>query len=68
MSQENKARAFRRGAITFVALTVLTIIEYFIGIQPTGFIVFLFIIALVKAALIVQVFMHIARLWRGEVH
>lgn len=65
---ENKAKAMRRGLITFLALLVLTVVEYFIGIQANASIVLLFVIALVKAALIVQVFMHISRLWREEEH
>lgn len=65
---DSKTRAFRIGAATFVALLVLTIVEYFIGVAPNPSIVLLFVIALVKAALIVQVFMHIARLWREESH
>lgn len=65
---ENKAKAYRLGFITFVVLMVLTIVEYFIGIAPNASIVLLFIVALVKAALIVQVFMHISRLWREESH
>lgn len=64
----NKAKAMRRGLITFLALLVLTVVEYFIGIQANASIVLLFVIALVKAALIVQVFMHISRLWREEEH
>ncbi len=64
----NKAKAMRRGLITFVALLVLTVVEYFVGIQPNASIVLLFVIALVKAALIIQVFMHISRLWREEEH
>ncbi|MCA9949259.1 MAG: cytochrome C oxidase subunit IV family protein [Anaerolineales bacterium] len=64
----NRAKAMRRGLITFLALLVLTVVEYFIGIQANASIVLLFVIALVKAALIVQVFMHISRLWREEEH
>lgn len=63
---ENARSAYRRGLITFVVLMALTVVEYFIGLAPSPSIVLLFVIALVKAALIVQIFMHIARLWRGE--
>lgn len=65
---EKKAAAYRLGVITFVVLMVLTIVEYVIGIRPSASIVLLFIVALVKAALIVQNFMHISRLWREESH
>lgn len=65
---EAKTNAYRRGLITFLALMVLTIIEYFVAISLASPTVLLFIIALIKAALIVQVFMHVSRLWRGESH
>lgn len=65
---EKKTAAYRLGVITFVVLMVLTIVEYVIGVQPSASIVLLFVVALVKAALIVQNFMHISRLWREESH
>jgi len=46
---------------------VLTIGEYFVAVN-LGSLVLLFIIAVVKAAIIVQNFMHITRLWREESH
>jgi cytochrome c oxidase subunit IV len=46
---------------------VLTIVEYFVSVL-LGSTVLLLIIALIKAAIIVQNFMHIARLWREESH
>lgn len=64
---DKKAAAYRLGVITLVILAVLTIVEYFIAVYM-GSLVLLFIIALVKAAVIVQNFMHIARLWREESH
>lgn len=65
---EGKAKAFRTGTIVFWVLMALTIGEYFIGITPNPSIVLLFIVALIKATLIVQIFMHIARLWHEESH
>lgn len=64
---DKKAAAYRLGLITLLILAVLTVAEYFVGIY-LGSLVLLFIIALVKAAIIVQNFMHIARLWREESH
>jgi cytochrome c oxidase subunit 4 len=64
---DKKAAAYRLGVISLVILAVLTIVEYFIAVYM-GSLVLLFIIALVKAAVIVQNFMHIARLWREESH
>ncbi len=65
---ESKSKAFRRGMWTFVALMVLTIIEYIVAVGFGASIILLFLISLVKAALIVWVFMHISRLWREESH
>jgi cytochrome c oxidase subunit IV len=64
---EKKAAAYRLGLITLVILAVLTIVEYFVAVSLES-LVLLFIIAVVKAAVIVQNFMHIARLWREESH
>ncbi|WP_374689018.1 hypothetical protein [Promineifilum sp.] len=67
MNGDKKAAAYRLGLITLLILAVLTAAEYFVSIY-LGSLVLLFIIALVKAAIIVQNFMHIARLWREESH
>jgi heme/copper-type cytochrome/quinol oxidase subunit 4 len=61
--------AQRRGFVTIVALAVLTVIEFIVavGLDSTQLIVVLLsIIALAKAVAIFWVFMHIAKLWRGE--
>ena len=65
---EKKAAAYRQGIITAVILAVLTVFEYWVSVGAGGSPVFLMIIALVKAGVIVQNFMHIARLWREESH
>lgn len=62
---EKKAAAYRLGYITLAILAVLTIIEFFAAIY-LGSLVFLFIIAIIKAAVIIQNFMHISRLWSSE--
>ena len=64
---DKKAAAYRLGLITLGLLAVLTIGEYFVAVY-LGSLVLLFIIAVVKAAIIVQNFMHITRLWREESH
>ena len=64
---ERKSAAYRLGLITLVLLAVLTILEFFVAVYIES-LVLLFIIAVVKAAIIVQNFMHIARLWREESH
>jgi cytochrome c oxidase subunit 4 len=65
---EKKAAAYRLGIITVVALAILTALEYFVSVGLNGSAVWLFIIALIKAGIIVQNFMHITRLWREESH
>lgn len=67
MSGETKAGVYRTGFNVFIALAVLTIVEYFVGVTLNSA-VLLFILALFKAALIINWFMHIYRLWREEGH
>ncbi len=64
---DKKAAAYRLGIISLVILGVLTAVEYFVAVYMDS-LVLLFIIALVKAAVIIQNFMHISRLWREESH
>jgi caa(3)-type oxidase subunit IV len=54
-----------RGVKVFVALTVLTIIEYFLGVWEVAAIL-LWIIALAKAVLVVWFFMHVYRVFGGK--
>lgn len=64
---DRKAAAYRLGLITLIILAVMTVAEYFVSIY-TGSLILLMIIALIKAAIIVNNFMHITRLWREESH
>lgn len=64
---DKKAAAYRLGYITLAILAVLTVIEFAVTIY-LGSLVLLFIFAVIKAAVIVQNFMHITRLWREESH
>lgn len=65
--ETSKAADYRRIIIVFVALAILTVAEYLVS-TLWGSTVFLILIALAKAALIVQFFMHVYRLWREEAH
>ena len=58
---------YRQILIVFLVLAVLTVVEFAIAIYLESA-ALLFIVALVKAALIVNFFMHIYRLWRPESH
>ena len=64
----DKKAAYRQILIVFIVLVVLTAVEFFVALNLDNPTVLLFIIALVKAGLVVQFFMHIYRLWRGEEH
>jgi cytochrome c oxidase subunit IV len=65
--QDNRAAAYRLGYITLLILAALTLVEFVVAIY-LGSAILLLLIALVKAAIIVQNFMHITRLWREESH
>ena len=67
MNDENKS-GYRQGFIVFLILAVLTAIEIVIATNLDSPGVALIIVALIKAGLIVQYFMHIYRLWREESH
>ena len=60
---DRKAAAYRLGWITLIILAVLTVAEYFVSVY-TGSLILLMIMAVIKAAIIVNNFMHITRLWR----
>ena len=64
----SKNSPYTKGFLTFVALMVLTIIEYYLGILPNPSAVLLILIAFLKAGLIMNIFMNIGRLWRPEEH
>jgi caa(3)-type oxidase subunit IV len=66
--KEKKAAAYRQGVYVFIALALLTALENWASQALGGTPIPLFLIALVKAGLIVQYFMHIYRLWRAEDH
>jgi heme/copper-type cytochrome/quinol oxidase subunit 4 len=58
--------AYRQGILVLIALAVLTALEFWIASAAGGSIVFLFILALAKAGLIVQYYMHLGHLWTEE--
>jgi cytochrome c oxidase subunit 4 len=64
--QKSQGRSpFLVGGIVAVVLAILTVAEYFIGVAypyPTP----LFLIALLKAVLVLYFFMHVYRLWRTD--
>ena len=62
----NKGAAYMQGLITLVVLAVLTGAEYGIAVALPSLWVALIVIALVKAGIVIQFFMHIARVFREE--
>ncbi len=57
--------AYRTGVIVLVGLAVLTLIEYFLALVG-GLMVPLMLVAVFKAALILEYFMHFSHLWSEE--
>ena len=63
--EEEKASAYELGGTVLLGLAVLTAAEFAFGVR-TFSIVALFIIAMIKGGMILNYFMHIARLWSEE--
>lgn len=59
------ASAVRTGWVIFLALALLTLIEYIIAISLEANLPIIIAIAVVKAGLIAYYFMHIVRAWSG---
>ena len=61
-----RRQAYRQGALVLVGLAVLTAIEFWIASALAGSAALLFVIALVKAGVIIQYYMHLNHVWGGE--
>jgi heme/copper-type cytochrome/quinol oxidase subunit 4 len=61
MNGNGKASAMRSGVVVIIVLAVLTAAEFLISAATNGSVVPLTIIALIKAGLILQYFMHAPR-------
>ena len=55
----------KRGVIVFGALALLTLVEYFLGVNQAPAIV-MWLIALVKTGLVIWFFMHVFRVLDSE--
>ncbi len=62
MQPKKSISELRRGVYVFAALAALTALEYWLGISQAEAI-FLWVIAVLKAALVAVYFMHISRLF-----
>ena len=76
-SQPKKKRnAYVVGLVVAIILALLTVVEYYVAILPDlrpdlmqeQSVAGLFLIAFIKAALVVYFFMHVYRLWRPDDH
>lgn len=61
----NKLHPLKRGLVIFALLGILTIIEYFLGINQVPQIL-LWTIAVIKVLLVLQYFMHIYKIFRSN--
>jgi heme/copper-type cytochrome/quinol oxidase subunit 4 len=64
--QKVRAAAYRQGFLIFVGLAILTALEFWVATAAGGSVAFLFIIALVKAGVIIQYYMHLEGVWSEE--
>jgi hypothetical protein len=60
-----RRQAYRRSALIALGLAVLTVLEYFVAVQLESAI-FLMLIAVFKAVIVIQAYMHVSRLWSPE--
>lgn len=58
--------AYRQGLFVLIGLAVLTAVEFAVAYALEGSAVFLFVLALVKAGVILQYYMHMDRAWGEE--
>jgi hypothetical protein len=63
--EDEKRTAYEMGGNVLLGLTVLTAAEFAFGVRA-GSIIALFILAMVKGGMILNYFMHVARLWSEE--
>jgi heme/copper-type cytochrome/quinol oxidase subunit 4 len=66
---KQKTAIYRQGIVVAVILAILTIVEYYAAITPPfGSFAILMILALLKAILVVNYFMHIRSVWSEGDH
>ena len=61
----SRGSAYGRSALVALVLAALTIAEYFVAVQ-LGSAIFLMLIAMFKAIIVIQAYMHVSRLWKAE--
>ncbi len=58
-------RPLRIGWLVFLALAILTVVEFVVAVTVTSNLPILVVFALMKAGLIMRYFMHLLKIWRG---
>ena len=64
---KRRSGIYREGIIVAVLLAILTVIEYYVALTFNSFAIMM-ILALLKAVLVVNYFMHIRSLWSEDEH
>jgi caa(3)-type oxidase subunit IV len=62
---QNRGAAYRQSVMIALFLAVLTVAEYFVAVEFNSLVI-LMLIALFKAVLVVNYYMHVQRLWKTE--
>lgn len=65
MAHTSKSKAFRLGLFVFIALVVLTVVEFFLAVYLNVWLL-LVIVALCKAGLVIYYYMHVYRLFQAD--
>jgi hypothetical protein len=65
-SHPGRRQAYRTGVFVLIGLALLTGLEFVIATMLGASTVFLFVIALAKAGIVLQYFMHVDSLWSEE--
>ena len=64
---KRKSALYREGIIVAIVLAVVTVIEYYVALNLNSFAIMM-ILAVLKAILVVNYFMHIRSLWSEDEH
>jgi uncharacterized membrane protein len=64
-NSKDRRSLYVRSALVALVLAAFTIVEYFVAIE-LGSAIFLMLIALFKAIIVIQAYMHVSRLWNPE--
>jgi heme/copper-type cytochrome/quinol oxidase subunit 4 len=66
--RQKRIAAYRLGIYVLVGLAILTAVEFGVAALFEGSAALLFVLALAKAGVILQYFMHLNNVWSEEVH